>query len=114
MTTSEPGELLARRLAELVSAHPAVSRLDAGPWNAVATWIPGRRLVGVRVPDEPAAPVEVAVVLGLDRPLPEVVRELRAAIATLTPRPVDLTVADVDAPPQRARPAATAAVEIGP
>jgi hypothetical protein len=114
---SEPdtGALLARRIAELVTAHPAVVRLDAGPWNAVATWVPGRRLVGVRVPGPDAGgAVEVAVVLRLDRPLPEVVGELRAAVATLTPRPVDLTVADVDAPPLMARSAAPAAVEIGP
>lgn len=87
---------LARTLAETVTADPAVARLDGGVFGAVATYLPGGRLVGVRVDPDPTAPVEVAVVLHLGAPIPTVVAGLRARIArVLGDRPVDLTVSDV-------------------
>jgi hypothetical protein len=104
---------LARRVAELVAAHPAVVRLDGGIFGAVAHYLPGRRLVGVRV-DEHGGPVEVAVVLSLAAPIPEVVAQLRARVAVVAGgRPVDVTVSDVVAPgSDTAGPVAS--VEIGP
>jgi hypothetical protein len=105
---------LAVRVAELVAAHPAVVRLDGGIFGAVATYLPGRKLLGVRV-DEHGGPVEVAVVLSLAVPIPEVVADLRARVAAVAGgRPVDVTVSDV-VDPGPARPAGPdATVEIGP
>ncbi|NMH94734.1 hypothetical protein HF519_24800 [Pseudonocardia bannensis] len=87
---------MAERIAAVVTAHPAVARLDAGAFGAVATYLPGRRLVGVRI-GELGEPVELGVVLNLDRPFPEVVRVLRREVAALCGgAPVDILVADVD------------------
>lgn len=104
---------LARRVAELVAAHPAVVRLDGGIFGAVGTYLPGHRLVGVRV-DEHGGPVEVAVVLSLAAPIPEVVAQLRARVAAVAGgRPVDVTVSDVVAGPDP-QGGPVAPVEIGP
>ncbi len=89
---------LAERVAAAVAAHPAVAGLHGGPYGAVATWLPGRKLVGVRigVGDEP---VEVAVVLHSDQPIPGVVRALRREVSGLCGgAAVDITVADIVLP----------------
>ncbi len=89
---------LALAIAAEAQAHPAVVRLDGGPFERTTTYLPGRRLVGVRV-DEEAGRAEIGVVLRLDRPLPEVVAELRQRVAELTGgMPVDVTVADLAEP----------------
>ncbi|WP_224386553.1 hypothetical protein [Pseudonocardia sp. ICBG1293] len=90
----EPAELV----AEAVLAHPSVVRLDGGAFGTVATWLPGRRVVGVLVgrADEP---VEIGVVLHLDRPIPATVAALRAAVAPVVGGvPIDVTVVDVEVP----------------
>lgn len=70
-------------------AHPDVARLD----RAFASYLPGRRVDGVRVGDR----VEVAVVLRPGRPIGEVVRELRARVTRVAgPAPVDVVVADIE------------------
>lgn len=91
---------LARRLAATVRAHPSVARLDGGAYGAVLTHLPGERLVGVRI-GTAQEPIEIAVVLHLDRPIPQTVAELRAAVATVHDGPVDITVADVEPPTDR-------------
>lgn len=95
---------LAERIAAVVNAHPAVARLDSGIFGAVATYLPGRRLAGVRLGtgDEP---VEIGVVLRLGAPLPGVVTALRREVSALCGGArVDVTVADLDVP----------ATEVGP
>lgn len=110
MTTSDPGgtgrsapgdiapstePVLADAIADALLAHPAVARLDGGPFGTVASYLPGRRVVGVRAA-EPGAGVEVAVVVRLGRPLPEVVDELRDRVRRVAGAvPVDVTIADV-------------------
>jgi hypothetical protein len=90
---------LAEQVAAAVTAHPAVARLDAGTFGAVFTHLPGRRLVGVRI-GEPGEPVEIAVVLHLDRPIPEVARALRREVSRMCGgAAVDITVADLELPP---------------
>ncbi|MFR9807252.1 hypothetical protein ACL02T_33880 [Pseudonocardia sp. RS010] len=110
----EGSDELALRVADLVAADPAVVRLDGGVFGAVATYLPGRRLLGVRV-DEHGGPVEVAVVLSLTAPIPDVVARLRARVAEVAGgRPVDVTVSDV-VEPGPGRPAGPlTVVEIGP
>lgn len=91
----EPAERAAE-VAAAVLAHPAVERLDAGPFGTVASYLPGRRrVVGVRL-GVPGEPVEIAVVALLGNPLPRLAAELGAAVrAVLGPVEVDVTVADV-------------------
>jgi hypothetical protein len=89
---------LAEQVAAAVTAHPAVAGLHGGMFGAVATYLPGRRLVGVRIGDG-TEPVEVAVVLRLDRPIPDVVRALRRQVSTMCGgAAVDITVGDVALP----------------
>ncbi|NMH96428.1 hypothetical protein HF526_03700 [Pseudonocardia sp. K10HN5] len=86
---------MAERVAAVAAAHPAVARLDAGEFGALATYLPGRRLVGVRI-GEAGEPVELGVVLHLDRPIPEVAQVLRRQVAPLCGAvPVNITVTDV-------------------
>ena len=87
-------ERLAELLAAVVAGHPSVVRLDGGIYGAILTYLPGGRLVGVRLgtADEP---VEIAVVLRLDQAIPETVAQLRTAVAAVYPGPVDITVSDV-------------------
>ena len=90
---TDPQAVLARQIASVVTAHPCVARLDGGPLNAIATYLPGGRLVGVFLAER----IEVGVVLRLARPLPGVLSELRAEVSMLAGGvPVDITVADVE------------------
>jgi hypothetical protein len=92
-------------VAAAVLAHPAVDRLDGGPFGTVASYLPGRRRVlGVRigVGDEP---VQVAVVVRLGPPLPRLAQELSAVVrGVLGPVPVEVTFSDVVSAPGRAAP----------
>lgn len=98
VTTSPDPAVLAELVADAVTAHPSVVRLDGGAFGAVATFLPARRLVGVHV-GRPGEPVEIAVVLRLDRPIPDVVASLRTTVRALCAGvPVDVTVADVQLP----------------
>lgn len=90
--SSEDSFTLADRLAREVEAHPSVVRLDDRSF--VATYLPGRRIDGIRAGDR-GDPVDVAVVLRLDRPLPEVIDEVRARAVTVAGDvPVNIAVAD--------------------
>jgi uncharacterized alkaline shock family protein YloU len=88
-------EKLAEAIAAEVRAHPAVVRLDGGALGVVATHLPGKRVVGVRV-GEPDEPVEIAVVLRLGSPIPQVVADLRERVLGLAGHvAVDVEVTDV-------------------
>lgn len=90
---TEPGGLLAERIAAAVTAHPAVARLHGGQFNEIGTLLTGRRLIGVRVDER----VEVGVVLRLVTPVPTAVHALRALVSAMVEgRPVDITVGDVE------------------
>jgi len=89
---------IAAALRRAILDHPAVRRLDGGTFGVIATYAPGQRLIGVRVIGE-NQPVEIGVVLGLDRPLPEVADELRTvARRVVGDVRVDVTVCDVTPP----------------
>lgn len=82
-------------VAAAVRAHPAVADLDSGPFGTIASYLPGRRVVGVRI-GEPGEPVEVSVVARLGTPLPQLATELRQVIITVTgTRVIDLTINDM-------------------
>jgi uncharacterized alkaline shock family protein YloU len=88
-------EALAERVADTVAAHPAVAGLHGGQFGVVATYLPGRRLTGVRIGhgDEP---VELGVVVHLGHRIPDVVRSLRSEVSAMCGgAAVDIYVADV-------------------
>ncbi|MGW3467779.1 hypothetical protein ACWDKQ_04745 [Saccharopolyspora sp. NPDC000995] len=89
-----PEQVSAGELAERVLAHPSVVRLHGGQFGEIASYLPGSKVVGVRLPEGGAA--EIGVVLRLERPLPEILDEIRSALAELLDEvPVDITVSDV-------------------
>jgi hypothetical protein len=80
-------------LAAAVLGCPAVVSLDSGGPRFVATYLPGRRVGGVRVDDKL---VEVAVVAAAGIPVPAVASQVRSAVAALAAgRAVDVHIADV-------------------
>jgi len=86
---------LADAVAAAVRAHSAVADLDGGPFGSIACYLPGRRVMGVRL-GERGEPVEVSVVARLSIPLPQLATELRRVITAVTgPRVIDLTINDV-------------------
>lgn len=95
---------LAERVAAAVAAHPAVAGLHGGIYGSVTTYLPGRKLLGVRI-GEGDEPVEVAVVVHADRPIPDVVRSLRSLVSRLCGgAAVDITIADIVLPDETALP----------
>jgi len=81
-------------VAAAVTACPAVARLHSGGTRFVATYLPGRRVVGVRVEDDR---VLVSVVLSRGIPVRTLEKQVRAALAPLVEgRDVDVHVADVE------------------
>lgn len=83
-------------MADAVLAHRGVARLDGGPFGTIASYLPGRRLDGVRigVGDEP---VQLAVVARYGMPLPQVAEELGELVrGLLGPVAVEVTFADVE------------------
>ncbi len=89
-------DLLAEPVAAAVLACPAVSRLSAGPFGTVGTYLPGRRVTGVQITD---AEVTVRVV-GRPVPLRTLETQVRAAVAPLVPGlPVHVALDDLDVDP---------------
>ena len=97
VATSAPAPLTdVDRIAAAVSSCPGVSRLATGGLIPVATYLPGRRVDGVRVTE---GRVLVAVVVRYPVPVPQVAAEIRTAVADLvTGQPVDVHIRDVDLP----------------
>jgi len=88
---------LTEAVAAAVLAHPGVVRLSGGAFGTVASYLPGRRVVGVRLPLEDGDPVQIAVIARMGVPLPRLADELGAAVVeVLGPVAVDVTVADVE------------------
>ena len=97
-------------VASATLACPSVAGLTAGAMGQVATYLPGRRIQGVRVRPEG---VEVHVVARWRPALPEVGDEIRAAVQPLAPGlPVSVYIDDIEEP--GALPATTAAVAKAP
>ncbi|MEQ3541795.1 hypothetical protein WHI96_23555 [Pseudonocardia tropica] len=83
-------------LARLVEDRPAVAGLTAGEFGGVATYLPGRRVRGVRIgPDT----VEIAVVGRYPATVPKIDRQVRGAVARhVRHRVVHVHVADLALP----------------
>ncbi|MEV1170057.1 hypothetical protein [Nonomuraea sp. NPDC049784] len=83
----------ASAIAERARSCQGVAGLSGGPFGTVATYLPGKRLMGVSVNDRA---VEIAIVATLDRPLPETADEVRRAVLDLAgDRQVNVRIHDV-------------------
>jgi hypothetical protein len=86
----------AEAVAERAAGCRSVARISTGPFGEVATYLPGRRVPGVRVGD---GRIEVHVVACWGVQVPDLAAEVRAAIGPIAGGlPVDVHVDDVDVP----------------
>lgn len=79
-------------IAAAVRAVPGVSGLHAGAHGEVGTYLPGRRVAGVRLGAD-ATEVHIAVVMGSS--IADVAQRVVAAVEPLTQAPVQVHVEDV-------------------
>lgn len=84
-------DLTAARIAAIVSRVPGVAALDGGMFGEVATYLPGERIVGVRVRDDGVIDIHVAVYRGV--PVHEIADRIRSALAVNVR--IDITIADI-------------------
>jgi len=84
----------ADRIAAAVTAVPGVAGLHPGLFGEAATYLPGRRVAGIRV-GERGVDVHVSVRFGV--PIPQVAERIRTAVAAIDAGagPVTVTVEDV-------------------
>ncbi|MDG3013666.1 hypothetical protein NVS88_03735 [Corynebacteriales bacterium D3-21] len=82
----------ADRIAAAVSAVPGVVALHGGMFGEVGTYLPGRRVPGVRLG---LGFTEIHVSISFEAPVRETANRVRAAVAAIVPGPVDVTVEDV-------------------
>jgi hypothetical protein len=97
-----PGELDdSERIAAVVCAVPGVAGLHSGMFGEVATYLPGRRVSGVRVNH---GGVEVHVSLLLDAPVRPTAIAIQRAVADIYEMPVEVTIEDIVPPPAEEEP----------
>jgi hypothetical protein len=83
-------------VATAALACPAIADLTGGRFGEIATYRPGRRILGVRQVD---GEIEVHVVARWGSPLPEVAEVVRAAVAPAAGGlPVAVFVDDIEVP----------------
>lgn len=82
-------------IATAVLGTPGVQGLHPGAFGEVATYLPGRRVTGVRVLDDSC---EVHVTLRWGAPFADTSAAVRDAIRPLTTGPIDVVVEDVASP----------------
>jgi len=101
MTVAQAGDAVAEgvdidAVAAAVEGCPSVDALVGGPPAMAATYLPGRRVEGVRV-DGDTVTVQVSLCYGST--VARLAREVQRAVSGLvTPRRVDIVVADVSEP----------------
>lgn len=85
---------LADDIASLVRATPGVAGLHPGMFGEIGTYLPGRKVTGVRVTDRG---VDVHVIVDARFPLRSTAAAVRAAVAPAVPgSTVNVTVEDID------------------
>ncbi|MGL5930361.1 MAG: hypothetical protein ACRCY8_15630 [Dermatophilaceae bacterium] len=92
MTTTSATADLADRVAEAVLAVPGVAGLHGGAFGEVATYLPARRVTGIRLNDDQAG---IHVTVGYGAPVHDVAARIRAAVAPLVAVPVTVRIEDV-------------------
>ncbi|MGL4743310.1 MAG: hypothetical protein ACRCXL_02835 [Dermatophilaceae bacterium] len=112
MTRPAAAQVPAERVAAAVHAVPGVAGLHGGGFGEVATYLPGRRVVGVRTRDDGT---EVHVTLVYGTAVLDAAERIRAAVAEVAPGPVTVSIEDIasagadrDDLPGRMAPAGTA------
>lgn len=96
--TLQPASLegQAESVRSAVLAVPGVAAMHSGSFGEVATYLPGRRVDGVRLRRDGT---EVHVVVEYGVSVGQTADAVRAAAARVTGTPVDVTIQDVAAPP---------------
>lgn len=79
-------------LREATLAVPGVAALTGGRYGAVSTYLPGRRVEGVRIGAEL---VEIQVIAGWGTHLPGLAGAILDATRPLVELPVEVTIADI-------------------
>ena len=96
-STPGPGPAQTVTAADAVAAAalalPGVTALHSGAFGEVGTYLPGRRVTGVRIT---ADLTEVHVVVAMGSPVLPVAEQVRAAVQPLVGTPVDVYVEDID------------------
>lgn len=82
----------AERAAEAALAVPGVEALHAGSFGEVGTYLPGRRVTGIRIRDDLT---EVHVVAAMGSRLRELADAVRSAVTPVVGTPVQVVVEDV-------------------
>jgi uncharacterized alkaline shock family protein YloU len=82
----------ADRIAAIVTAVEGVAGLHAGMFGEVATYLPGRRVSGIRIGQDR---VDIHVSLLLTAPVRDTATAIQRAVAAITALPVDVTVEDL-------------------
>lgn len=91
-TPTAPRVELVDQVAAAVLAVPGVAALHGGTFGEAATYLPGRRVRGVRL-GEDGTDIHLALVFGT--PVQAVAENVRAAVAGLVTAPVHVTVEDI-------------------
>lgn len=99
--SSPQGDLrdLSEIVAEQVTAVDGVAGLHAGTFGEAATYLPGRKVAGIRISDQGT---EVHVTLLFGNPVRDTAEAIRAVVAGIAPGPVHVIVEDVISPPASA------------
>jgi len=87
-----PAPAAVDELVELVLAVPGVAKLHPGRFGEVATYLPGRRVTGIRSGRDA---VEVHLVLAAGHPVQAVAQQVHAVVAARVDLPVQVHVEDV-------------------
>ncbi len=85
---TEPADVV----AAAVYAVPGVAALHSGMFGEVGTYLPGRRVPGVRLSEDGT---DIHVSLFFSAPVRAVAEQIRQVVAALVPGPVHVTVEDV-------------------
>jgi uncharacterized alkaline shock family protein YloU len=86
---------VSEQIAAATRSVPGVAGLHGGTFGEIATYLPARRVIGVRVgPDR----VEIHLTVAWDAPVGATAAAVRAAVRALVDQPVDVTVEDIVLP----------------
>ena len=91
----------AEHAAAAALSVPGVAGLHGGEFGAVATYLPGRRVTGIRIGDDRCA---VHVTLRYPADLFATAERVRAAVRPIVGVPVDVTIEDLTELPDETGP----------
>lgn len=87
-----PAAGLAERVAEAVLTDPGVAGLHGGVFGEIATYLPGRRIEGIRIGGDLCA---VHIIARYPADLRAVAESVRARVAAIVALPVQVTIEDL-------------------